>query len=294
LTGTDLYGDIPAHNSDALQSLQLATRLIALHKPPRSSLPHAARAKTRVIFQSAAPPSRRLLPDNNHFTVCVVGHLRAVKDPFRTATAVRRLPASSRIRVIHLGMAMDESMRRRAIAEISANERYQWLGDLPHWRALQWMARCRLMVISPRMEGGPNVLSEALAMELPVLASRIAGVVGMLGPHYRGYFDVGDTSGLRNRLLRAENDERFYCSLARHCRQLGSIVDPAIELESWRQLLDELEIYLRTSLLTGTVVTFVIRGSRSMAEVATALARISRKWQVIASSATASGAVQLR
>src|SRR5207253_694581 len=86
-----------------------------------------------------------------------------------------RHPPDSRIRVLQVGSAMTPAMRRRARDEMQRNPRYRWLGDRPHRETRTILARCRLMVLSSRMEGGANVISEALASGVPVLASRIPG-----------------------------------------------------------------------------------------------------------------------
>ena len=46
------------------------------------------------------------------------------------------------------------------------------------------------------MEGGANVVIEAVRSGVPVLASRIDGNVGLLGAGYDGYFPVGDAAAL--------------------------------------------------------------------------------------------------
>jgi len=55
------------------------------------------------------------------------------------------------------------------------------------------------------MEGGANVISEAVVAGVPILASNISGSVGLLGRDYPGYFSVGNTDQLRELLLRAES-----------------------------------------------------------------------------------------
>ncbi|HZF40203.1 MAG TPA: TIGR04348 family glycosyltransferase, partial [Blastocatellia bacterium] len=107
LTGTDLYHDLP-RSERARLSLELATRLIALQPKAFDTLPEHLHAKTRVIYQSVEPFPKLRNPRApiRNFTVCVIGHLRKVKDPFRAAMAARLLPASSRIRIIHVGGAM--------------------------------------------------------------------------------------------------------------------------------------------------------------------------------------------
>src|SRR5262249_19094571 len=107
LTGTDLYQDIRTSRR-AQRSLDLATRLVLLQPCGIEELPPALQGKARVIYQSAVGPRQQARPASGTFEVCVLGHLRPVKDPFRTAMAVRRLPATSRIRVLHVGAALSD------------------------------------------------------------------------------------------------------------------------------------------------------------------------------------------
>src|SRR5262249_27053265 len=161
-TGTDLYGSIQTH-PEARRSLDLATRLIVLQPLGLAELPADVRERTRVIYQSVPTPRRRAAPRHDRFEVGVMGHLRPVEDPFRTALAARQLPASSRLSVLHLGAAMSEEMAEQARAEAAVNPRYHWLGEVSRGRAMALLGRCGLLVLTSEMEGGANVVSEALA-----------------------------------------------------------------------------------------------------------------------------------
>ncbi|HLW48614.1 MAG TPA: selenoneine biosynthesis selenosugar synthase SenB [bacterium] len=238
LTGTDLYGDL-RRDAQARRSLDLATRLVLLQPLGLEELPDTARAKTRVIYQSATPPPGRPRPDARVFEVCVLGHLRAVKDPLRAATAARLLPASSRVRITHVGAALTPEMQTAARAEAAANPRYRWLGELPRWKGLRILSRSRALVLSSEMEGGANVISEAVVAGVPVLASRIPGSIGLLGEAYPGYFPVGDTAALAALLGRAETDREFYGGLRAWCAQRAPLFDPERERLAWQRLLYE-------------------------------------------------------
>jgi putative glycosyltransferase (TIGR04348 family) len=240
LTGTDLYDELN-RDPKVQQSLALAWRIVVLQPLAVQGLPRRFRSKTRVIHQSSPRPRVRTAADRRVFQVCVLGHLRPVKDPFRTALAARLLPAVSRIRVVHLGAALDAVMAEQARMETAVNPRYRWLGDLPRWRALRILARSRLLVLTSVLEGGANVLSEAIAAGVPVLSSCIPGSMGILGARYPGYFPVGDTEALAKLLARAENDRAFYRRLRDWCRKLRPLVDPARERRAWRRLLAELK-----------------------------------------------------
>ncbi|MCP3694003.1 MAG: glycosyltransferase, partial [Planctomycetaceae bacterium] len=152
----------------------------------------------------------------------------------------RRLPACSRIRIIQVGRAMTVSMQGRAEREAAQNPRYRWLGELPRWQTQQRLQRSQLLVVSSRMEGAPNVASEALAAGVPMLSARISGMEGLLGGGYPGYFPVGDTGRLAEMMLQAEQDPGFYRRLKLACQRLRHLVRPAREKRLWRQLLQEI------------------------------------------------------
>ena len=174
LTGTDLYRDIQSIHS-ARKSLDMATRIIVLQPKATEELRPSWQKKTRVIYQSVkngqaltgtsdrSPKPRANERSSASFDVSVIGHLRAVKDPFRTAMAARFLPVSSRVRVLQIGGAMTDAMANRARKEMIINERYQWLGEQPRSRVRRILNKSSLCVLSSRMEGGANVLSEAIA-----------------------------------------------------------------------------------------------------------------------------------
>ncbi len=238
LTGTDLYRDIRA-DPGAQESMHLATRMVVLQEAGLKELAPVLRAKTRVIYQSApwiAPRSAL----KSCFEVVVSGHLREEKDPFRAVAALAHLPSQSRIRLTHIGGAMTPEMARAARGWAGREPRYRWLGELPHRRALGLLARARLMVISSRMEGGANVISEALAAGVPVIASRISGNIGMLGPRYAGYYPLGDERALARRLWRAENDPVYCRELVAQCRRRRALVSRQRERNGLKRLLAEL------------------------------------------------------
>lgn len=238
LTGTDVYRFQHSHPDAFLESLEAADALVGLHDVLDEDLPARFLARLHVVHQSALPlPPGAPRPGRRHLDVLVAGHLREEKDPLRAALAVRDLPTGSRLRVIQLGGALDEGWAEAARDEMAANPRYRWLGDLPRWRVRQWMARARLMVISSRMEGGANVVSEACVAGLPVLASAIPGNRGLLGDDYAGYFPVADTAALRDRLCRAEAQSAFVEGLRRQVAARAPLFTPEAEREGLARVL---------------------------------------------------------
>ena len=239
VAGTDLYQDLPAGSPEAHRSLSLAARLVVLQPLGILALPEAVRAKATPILQSSCPAPPIPAP-SGVLQACVLAHMRSVKDPFLAADAARRLPPRSRLRVVHLGAALDAGAEARARREAAENPRWAWLGDRPRREARARLAGSALLVVTSRLEGGANVVSEAIACGVPVLSTRVDGSVGVLGPDHPGYFPVGDAAALAALLARADEDAAFLAELRWRSERLRPLVEPAREREAWRALLAEI------------------------------------------------------
>jgi putative glycosyltransferase (TIGR04348 family) len=238
LTGTDLYRDIRS-DRNARASLALADRLIVLQDMGKLELAQAYRRKTRVIYQSARARASGE-PSSSRFRVAVIGHLREEKDPFRAALALAHLADLPEIEIVHLGEALSPGMAGEARRLMRADRRYRWLGNVPHRAALGWLSRSDLLVLSSRMEGGANVVCEAAAAGVPVIASRVSGNVGMLGRGYPGYYRLADERSLARQIRRAALEPAYYARLERLTAARRPLFRPAAEREGLRRLLAEL------------------------------------------------------
>ena len=206
LTGTDLYRDIRT-DAAAQRSLQQAGALVVLQELGLQALPDALRAKGSVIFQSAArlapvPPPGAVL------RVVQVGHLREEKDPRCFMRAAVRLRARRDIRFVQVGGALDAA-----------------LGEA----ARQHIRRAHLLVNTSRMEGGAQVIIEAVRSATAVLASRVDGNVGMLGPAHAGLFELGDDAALAALIERVRDEPAFLARLRAQTVARDPLFEPAEE-----------------------------------------------------------------
>ena len=238
LTGTDLYRDIKNH-SEVIQSMEMADQLVALQSAAVDSVPAHLRHKVQVIYQSVAMDIRDSAAKED-FLVSVIGHLREEKDPFCVVRSLALLPTDSKITVTHLGQAMSPQMKDLAQNFNATVKRYQWIGEVSHADALRVLSQSRLMVISSRMEGGAHVVSEAIALGIPVIASDIPGNRGLLGEDYPAYYPVGDEAALADLLYRAEKMPAFYASLQKHIDLRRELIRPAREMQSIQELVSTL------------------------------------------------------
>lgn len=240
LSGTDAYRYIHSDPQQTLGSLALADRIVGLHALIGDVVPAEDRHKLRVIYQSARPLTGRD-PPMRLFRVCLAGHLRDEKDPLRAALAVRGLPAASRLQIDAYGKAHTPKWAAAARSETLRNQRYRWHGEISQARLRQVYRRSHLLALTSRMEGGANVVSEAIMAGLPVIASEIPGSVGLLGEDYPGYYPAGDTAGLRRLMLRAESDRPFYTQLQAMCDARRRLFTEQQERQGWARLLAELQ-----------------------------------------------------
>ncbi|MBK6592448.1 MAG: TIGR04348 family glycosyltransferase [Burkholderiales bacterium] len=238
LTGTDLYRDILT-DPLAQRSLELAQHLVVLQAMGLSALPNALQARARVIFQST--PARVALPKPTRFLkALMVGHLREEKSPETLFAAARLLAPADAIRLDHIGAPLDAALADLAQATALICPNYRWLGGLPHNTTRRHMQRAHVLVHTSRMEGGAHVVMEAVRCATPVLASRIAGNVGMLGEDYAGYFDWNDASRLVALLRQCRDDAAFLAHLQGQCAKRAPLFSPQVERQALHALVDSL------------------------------------------------------
>lgn len=229
LTGTDLYRDVPAGNAEACRSLEDADRLVVLQPDALRHLPAALREKADVVYQSA--PALAAFPRKaaNRLHCLLVAHLRDEKDPRTVFTAWRNLPRDAPATLSIIGAALDPALGEAARALAAADPRVRVLGPRPHAWTRQAIKRAHLLIVPSRMEGGANVVVEAVTAGTPVVASRISGNIGMLGDEYPGYFDVGDAAGLAAVVERACHDRAFVAALRAACDARAPRFTPGAE-----------------------------------------------------------------
>ena len=234
LTGTDLYRDLPG-SAEARHSLDVAGHIVVLQDEARRALHPRWRRKAQVIFQSTEPVASERRNDRGILCVAV-GHLRDEKDPGTLFAAVEQLPAGLPIRIRHIGEALDANLGAKAKALAAREPRYEYRGALPRGRTRAAIARANILVHPSKMEGGANVVVEAVTSRTAVIASGIPGNIGMLGRSYPGYFRVGDASGLARRLVQACEDPRYLAALSRACATRRPLFAPAAEARAVRAL----------------------------------------------------------
>ena len=169
--------------------------------------------------------------------VALVANLRAVKDPFLATRAVGYLPDKSMVCIRHAGFALDCGSDVRAKKESALNPSYEWLGGLTASQSRKLISSSDVLLVTSKNEGAGRVIGEAIADGIPIIATRVDGITGLVGNDYKGLFPTGDAEGLAALLNRAENDSLFLDELTQSCRELSPIFDPKTELKAWEDLI---------------------------------------------------------
>jgi len=238
LAGTDLYVDMPS-DAATMANVAAADALIVL-QPAAVERLHAFEPswadKTHVIHQSVDQPLPPRQPPFDEFRVVVLAHLRSIKDPLLAARAASMLPPTSRVAVHHGGRAMDDDWLLQVSAEAASNERYVWHGELNAAAALELLASADVLACTSISEGGANVVTEAIAMGVPVVGTRMAGNVGLLGDDHPGLFPVGDHLGFASMLDWLELSPTALDELAQRSVDRQHLTEPETE----RRALDTL------------------------------------------------------
>jgi glycosyltransferase involved in cell wall biosynthesis len=192
------------------------------------------RAPAAEAKQRAGVPPRR-------FVVGAVGRLSDEKGfDFLIRAADRLLREGVDLELWIVGTGDQEGPLGRLVADLGRGDRVRLLGyraDLP-----QLYEAMDVFALSSLREGLPNVLLEAMALEVPVLATRVAGVPRLLGEGAEGILiGPGDERQLADGLRRLLADAVLRGRLAREGRRaVEARYSFRARMDRFRALYDEL------------------------------------------------------
>jgi glycosyltransferase involved in cell wall biosynthesis len=159
-------------------------------------------ARIRQIANAVNEEFFAVRPDFAEPRVIMVGGLTPNKNP---ALVIR---AFSRVRVpgatLHiLGDGPERAACERWVDERGLRGRVELAGRLERTAVAAHMARARVLAMASRMETSPNVISEAHAAGLPVIAPAVGGIPSMVEEGRDGYLvSWGDERALADRMER--------------------------------------------------------------------------------------------
>lgn len=115
-----------------------------------------------------------------------VGNLKRSKgcvDLLRAFPAVLAIHPNARLVYVGTGSCVTELKSLTAV--LGCAERVDFAGAVAHDRLVEWFRAADLLCLPSHNEGVPNVILEAMACGIPVVASRVGGIPEVL-PEYAG------------------------------------------------------------------------------------------------------------
>lgn len=166
-----------------------------------------------VNEQGRIPIEHRWLDKEKYKVVISVGRLILQKDFATLIRAFALLPRKLSARLIILGEGAEREMLEQLAMDLGIADIAQFIGfDANPWR---WMARADLFVLPSRWEGHPNVLLEALALDLPVVATEYdISVLELAADHGFVVVPSGDSvvlAGAIEEQLHVNDRKKKYC-----------------------------------------------------------------------------------
>ena len=176
--------------------------------------------------------------DESAKLILFVGNLKASKGCLDLLDALPGVLAREpRIRLVMLGNGPDRRAIERHRHALDLDEVVKMPGAVAHAKLPDWFRAADLLCLPSHAEGVPNVVLEAMASGLPVVASRVGGIPEVV-PDFAGMLvpaqDRGALAGALHRALAEEWDARRIAEHSRHfdwadnARKLYDIVQSAV------------------------------------------------------------------
>ena len=203
----------------------------ALSLPPEkiSSLPNAVDLSTFRPADHRGAVREGLGLEADAFLMGSVASLHPTKNHQATVGAMAFLSPKSPtgIKCMIFGEGADRQMLSELIAKNHLEDRVNLMGRK---RPLTpWMQSLDLFVLPSHWEGQPMAILQALACQVPILASRIEGNMAILGKDHPGLFEPEDYAGYALLIERAAADPLFRRALldSQNARPLPSLAGMA-------------------------------------------------------------------
>jgi glycosyltransferase involved in cell wall biosynthesis len=94
---------------------------------------------------------------------------------------IRALPLlPENVSFVVLGTGPDEAALKKLATDLHVSERVKWLGQIGHADMPKYLKACDIFIRASRSEGMGNSFVEAMAAELPVVATQEGGIADFL------------------------------------------------------------------------------------------------------------------
>ena len=178
--------------------------------------------KVRTLPLGVDPEAFAPRPIPSGFEILCVGRLAPVKAHLILIGAIGRLLAAGRkdLRLVLVGDGPSRPEIEMEIAQRGLKDYVRVEGALNHDRVLEFYGRASVFALASFAEGVPVVLMEAMAMEVPCVATWIAGVPELIRHEVDGWLvPPADEEALAAAIARLMDDPELAARLGRSGRE---------------------------------------------------------------------------
>jgi len=188
--------------------LQNANAVLALTEDMREKM---AKVTDREIFvvpnginlNQFTERSLTIVKENGVKKILFIGRLHPVKGVKYLIRAMERvLKEIPEAKLILVGDGKEREMLETLSKQLSINNSVQFVGIVPHEKVHTFLQQADVFVLPSISEGFPNVILEAMACGLPVIATRVGGIPDIIIDGTNGYLvEVKDAHAIAERIL---------------------------------------------------------------------------------------------
>jgi glycosyltransferase involved in cell wall biosynthesis len=221
--------------------LQNAAIILALTENMRIKLKNIYNTKIYIVpngidleEHNNTSISREKKSGNNN--ILFVGSLLPVKGVQYLIMAMKvvhdKIPEAM---LILVGDGEEREMLEALSLQLGIQKYVQFVGKIPHEKVQTYMQMADVFVLPSLSEGLPNVILEAMACGLPIVASRVDGIPDIITKDTNGYLvEVKDTNDIANKIILLLQDEALRKKISDNNRQL-------VKKYAWENVIFELE-----------------------------------------------------
>ncbi len=178
-----------------IKTLERSVATVAVSEALRDRLKSATDHPERVITiyngvdsVKFAPGSRTLARQNksigkNEVVLLFVGALIETKGVFELLDVFAALKAKKVVdRLVFIGGGDSGNKLREKATQLQVADGVTFAGKIPHEQLAEWFQIANLFCLPSYREGVPNVILEAMACGIPVVATRVGGIPEVLPP----------------------------------------------------------------------------------------------------------------
>jgi N-acetyl-alpha-D-glucosaminyl L-malate synthase BshA len=234
LHGTDitLVGSDPSYASVVAFSIEQSHGVTAVSESLRQDTVRTLgiRQPVRVIpnfldcqsyRRGAAPALReRLCPAaGNEALVVHVSNFRPVKRVGIVVEVFRRIREQVRARLVMIGDGPDRAAAERQVLELGLSDAVEFVGEQPD--VVPWLSAADLFLLTSSQESFGMAALEAMACEVPVVATRVGGVPEVIEDGVTGFLcDLNDIHGMTERAVRLVRDRDHASAIGRNAAEV--------------------------------------------------------------------------